>query len=61
MNTDAAQRDLCNGAAAETPTLTSDFLLRHDAANAPQDTVVVVLNWELPHCTPRLLSSGESE
>ena len=60
---DVAQRDLCNGGAsdpshARPPTLDSDFLLRHDPGSAPQDTVVVVLNWNLPACTPRLLSAG---
>jgi hypothetical protein len=59
---DVAQRDLCNGGASDSSDaepLDSDFLLRHDAGSAPQDTVVVVLNWKLPACTPRLLSAGE--
>jgi hypothetical protein len=60
---DLAQRDMCNGGASDSshaspPTLDSDFLLRHNAGSAPQDTVVVVLNWNLPACTPRLLSAG---
>ena len=59
---DLAQRDSCNGGASDPshapPMLDSDFLLRHDAGSAPQETVVVVLNWNLPACTPRLLSAG---
>ena len=60
---DVAQGNLCNGGTsgpshARPPTLDSDFLLRHDAGSAAQDTVVVVLNWKLPACTHRLLSAG---
>lgn len=55
-----AHSSLSNGQlAAAGPTLTSEFLLRHDAANARRDTVVVVLNWDLPMCTPRLMSAGD--
>lgn len=54
-----AHSGLSNGQlAAAGPTLTSEFLLRHDAANAQRDTVVVVLNWDLPMCTPRLMSAA---
>ena len=60
---DTVQRDACNDDAsvhlsAQPLTLTSKFLLRHDAGSTPPDTVVVVLNWQLPACTPRLLSAG---
>lgn len=49
-------------------TFTSDFLLRQsdgssggDSPGSESNTIAIVLNWVLPQCTPRLLSSGVSQ
>lgn len=44
------------------PIFTSQFLLRGNDGAEPSgklDTVVIVLNWVLPQCTTRLMSSGD--
>ena len=44
---------------AGSPVIRSDFLSTHQRQEAAQNTIIIALNWTLPLCSARLLSSGE--